>query len=170
MSPKNIVIGQKITPEKRELARQLRQNMTPAERVLWEQLRANRLDGYHFRRQQIIDGFIVDFYCHRAALVIEVDGPIHETQEEADAEREAVLKGRDLSVLRFTNRQVMNRMNEVLREIRQFLQAEKPTSQHSPKLGGVETHPPAPSQPGRGSFSLEFGSLKRGIEKGMPLL
>lgn len=79
MSSKNIIVGQKITPQKRELAKQLRQNMTPAEQVLWQELRANRLEDYHFRRQQIIDGFIVDFYCHRAALIIEVDGPIHKT-------------------------------------------------------------------------------------------
>lgn len=147
----NIITNQKITPEKQELARQLRQNMTPAERLLWQELRANRLDGYHFRRQQIIDGFIVDFYCHRAALIIEVDGPIHETQKEADAEREAVLQGRSLSILRFTNQQVMNSMSSVLREIRAHLQS-GPTPQPPPNLGA--THPPAPSQTGRGSWSI----------------
>lgn len=47
--------------------------MTPAEKALWEELRANKL-GVHFRRQQVVQGFIVDFYCHQAALVIEVDG------------------------------------------------------------------------------------------------
>jgi len=116
-----IVTGQKVTTEKHEMARELRRTMTPAERILWQRLRANRLDGRHFRRQQIIDGFIVDFYCHQAGLIIEVDGPIHETQKEADAEREAILTGRGLTVLRFTNQQVMNNMNEVLREIRGYL-------------------------------------------------
>ena len=47
--------------------------MTPAEKILWNELRANKL-GVHFRRQQVIAGFIVDFYCHKSALVIEVDG------------------------------------------------------------------------------------------------
>jgi len=84
MPRKNLVIGQKVQPEKVALAKELRDTMTPAERYLWQQLRANRLDGWHFRRQQIIDGFIVDFYCHQADLVIEIDGPIHESQQAAD--------------------------------------------------------------------------------------
>ena len=98
--------------------------MTPAERRLWQQLRANRLDNWHFRRQQIIAGFIVDFYCHRAKLVIEVDGPIHDKQQEADAEREAILRALGLTVLRFTNRQVMNDMPAVLSNIREVLDGE----------------------------------------------
>ena len=47
--------------------------MTPAEKILWKELRANKL-GVHFRRQQVIQGFIVGFYCHKAELVVEVDG------------------------------------------------------------------------------------------------
>jgi very-short-patch-repair endonuclease len=65
MPSKNIIPGQKITKEKLHRARQLRHDMTPAERVLWQELRANKL-GVHFRRQQIMAGFIVDFYCHKA--------------------------------------------------------------------------------------------------------
>jgi very-short-patch-repair endonuclease len=57
----------------------------------WQHLRANQLNGLHFRRQQIIDGFIADFYCHVARLVIEVDGEIHQQQAEYDAERDRVL-------------------------------------------------------------------------------
>ena len=64
--------------------------MTPAEKILWNELRANKL-GVHFRRHQIIQGFIVDFYCHKAALVIEVDGDIHDLQQEEDARRERAL-------------------------------------------------------------------------------
>nr|WP_225894176.1 DUF559 domain-containing protein [Atlanticothrix silvestris] len=60
----NIVIGQAINPDKMQLAREFRRQMTPAEKILWQHLRGNRLNGLHFRRQQIIDGFIVDFYCH----------------------------------------------------------------------------------------------------------
>ncbi len=78
MGKKNIVTGQRVKKEKLERAKELRRNMTPAERRLWNELRANRLGGWHFRRQQIIDGFIVDFYCHKAGLIIEVDGPIHD--------------------------------------------------------------------------------------------
>jgi very-short-patch-repair endonuclease len=126
MSIKNIVTGQRVTAAKVQRARELRQNMTPAERTLWQKLRANRLDGWHFRRQQIIDGFIVDFYCHQAGLVIEIDGPIHAMQREADTERETVLRGRGLTVLRFTNREFMNNMRAVLNTIRQTLRAVSP--------------------------------------------
>ena len=121
MTRKQKIIGQKVTTAKVQRAKELRQTMTLAEQRLWQQLRANRLDDRHFRRQQIIAGFIVDFYCHQAGLVIEVDGPIHEAQREADAEREAILRARGLKILRFTNQQVMNDMVNVLQEIRRVL-------------------------------------------------
>jgi very-short-patch-repair endonuclease len=81
MPVKNIIPGQWVTKEKLQRARELRREMTPAEKLLWHELRANKL-GVHFRRQKIIAGFIVDFYCHKAALVIEVDGAIHDLQQE----------------------------------------------------------------------------------------
>jgi very-short-patch-repair endonuclease len=62
-----------------------------------QELRANKL-GVHFRRQQVIEGFIVDFYCHKAALVIEVDGDIHDLQQEEDASREKVLSEMGLRI------------------------------------------------------------------------
>ncbi len=74
----NIVIGQKVSPSKVERTKEFRRQMTPEEKILWQRLRANRLNGLHFRRQQIIDGFIVDFYCHSAGVVVEVDGEIHQ--------------------------------------------------------------------------------------------
>ncbi len=117
MPVKNIVIGQKVNPAKAQRARELRQNMTPAEAVLWQALRANRLGGIHFRRQQIIAGFIVDFYCHAASLVIEVDGGIHLQQVETDRERERILVERGLRVLRFQNEQVLNDLAGVLTHI-----------------------------------------------------
>ena len=60
-----------------------RRDLTLAEKILWQELRGNKL-GVHFRRQQVIAGFIVDFYCHMAALVLEVDGDIHDLQQEED--------------------------------------------------------------------------------------
>ena len=138
MPRKNMVIGQKVQPEKVARVKELRDAMTPAERYLWQQLRANRLDGWHFRRQQIIDGFIVDFYCHQADLVIEIDGPIHESQQAADAEREAILARTGLTVLRFTNREVMGNVRLVLNQIRDVLPNERPTPQPpSSQEGGV---------------------------------
>jgi very-short-patch-repair endonuclease len=65
--------------------------MTLAQKILWQELRGNKL-RVHFRRQQVIGGFIVDFYCHKAELVVEVDGDIHDLQREEDARREKVFK------------------------------------------------------------------------------
>ncbi len=110
-------------PELREQARHFRRNMTPAEKRLWASLRAGRLAGLHFRRQQVIDHFIVDFYCHAAGLVVEVDGEVHGDQGERDANRDGLLAGRGLLILRFANRQIMNSLPAVLREIRVAAQA-----------------------------------------------
>jgi len=79
-----IVVGQKIDPIKAHRAKELRRHMTPEETALWQALRTNRSGGFHFRRQQVINGFIVDFYCHKASLVVEIDGEIHEQQADYD--------------------------------------------------------------------------------------
>ena len=71
MPIKNIVTGQRVTKEKLQRAKELRRELTPAEKILWEELRANKL-GVHFRRQQVIQGFIVNFYCHKSALGLRV--------------------------------------------------------------------------------------------------
>ena len=121
MPPPKIITGQKISPDKMQFARELRREMTPAERKLWGALRAGRLEGWHFRRQQIIAGFIVDFYCHQAALVVEVDGPVHQQQVEYDAQRTVILQQHGLRVQRFSNEQVMNHLPQVLEIIREAL-------------------------------------------------
>ena len=105
MPIKNIIPGQTVTKEKLQRAKELRRDMTPAEKILWQEMRANKL-GVHFRRQQVIAGFIVDFYCHKAALVIEVDGDIHDLQQEEDARREKVLRDMGLRIVRFRNEDV----------------------------------------------------------------
>jgi very-short-patch-repair endonuclease len=114
---RNIVIGQKVDPAKVKRARQFRRQMTEEERLLWQQLRANRLDGFHFRRQQVIGGFIVDFYCHAAGLVVEVDGEVHQKRAEYDAERDRHLSARGLRVLRVRNREVREDLPDVLTRI-----------------------------------------------------
>ena len=112
-----IVVGQHVTEEKAARARQFRREMTEAERMLWAALRKNQLAGLHFRRQQIIDGFIVDFYCHAAGLVIEVDGSVHATQAAYDAERDRILAARGLRVLRVSNAEVLQDCPAVLAQI-----------------------------------------------------
>ena len=98
-------------------ARQLRKRQTPAEQILWKYLRRHRLGGFKFRRQHVLIGFIVDFYCHSAKLVIEVDGPMHDFQIEADRLRAEKLRGQGLEVLRVTNADVTERLGHVLTRI-----------------------------------------------------
>jgi very-short-patch-repair endonuclease len=120
MPVKNIIPGQTVTKEKLQRAKELRRDMTPAEKILWQELRANKL-GVHFRRQQVVAGFIVDFYCHKAGLVIEVDGDIHDLQQEEDARREKVLREMGLKVVRFRNEEVMKKLSAVVGKIRELV-------------------------------------------------
>ena len=94
--------------------------MTPAEKILWQELRADKL-GVHFRRQQVIAGFIADFYCHKAGLVVEVDGDIHDLQQEEDTRREMVLREMGLRIACFRNDEVMNDLFSVVECIRRFI-------------------------------------------------
>jgi very-short-patch-repair endonuclease len=122
MPVKNIIPGQRVTKEKLQRAKELRRDMTPAEKILWQKLRGNKL-GAHFRRQQVIAGFIVDFYCHKADLVIELDGSVHEgdEQKESDAERNKVLSKMGLRVVRFVNEDVIRNLPTILRRIRELI-------------------------------------------------
>ena len=120
MPVKNIITNQKVTARKLQRAKELRREMTPAEKILWEELRANKL-GVHFRRQQIIQGFIVDFYCHKAGLVIEVDGDIHDLQQEEDARREKVLREMGLRIVRFRNDEVVRDLSAVVGRIQKMV-------------------------------------------------
>jgi very-short-patch-repair endonuclease len=120
MPVKNIIPGQTVTKEKLQRARELRHDMTPAEKILWHELRANKL-GVHFRRQQVIAGFIVDFYCHKAALAIELDGGIHENQQEEDARRDKVLSELGLRVVRFRNDAVLKNLSAVMGKIKELV-------------------------------------------------
>jgi very-short-patch-repair endonuclease len=91
--------------------------MTPAEKLLWKELRGNKL-GVHFRRQQVIAGFIADFYCHKAGLVIELDGGIHEEQEEDDAKRDKAFTDLGLRIVRIKNEDIIKDLPRVVRQIR----------------------------------------------------
>jgi adenine-specific DNA-methyltransferase len=85
-------------------------------------LRARQIENFAFRQQHPIGPFIVDFYCARAKLVVEVDGDTHGTQEEYDENRTRWLEQeRGLRVVRFTNRDVLGRLDAVLESIRAYL-------------------------------------------------
>jgi very-short-patch-repair endonuclease len=98
-------------------ARELRERQTPAEEVLWEALRGRRLAGLKFRRQHPIGPFVVDFCCPDRRLAIELDGTVHATQGEHDAEREALLVAAGYRVLRFPNEAIRDNFPAVLEAI-----------------------------------------------------
>jgi very-short-patch-repair endonuclease len=120
MPIRNIVRGQKVETGKVVRARELRRAMTPEEALLWEHLRGSRLQGLHFRRQQVIDGYIADFYCHAAAVLVEVDGGVHAERAEYDAARNEILWGRGFRTLRIRNEEVREDLGGVLAKIAAF--------------------------------------------------
>ena len=90
---------------------------------MWEQLRNRRFNRLKFRRQHPIDRFVVDFFCPEKALVIEIDGPIHNKTIAEDKEREEILTAHGLKVLRFPNENVLQNMAGVLRTLEMALKA-----------------------------------------------
>jgi very-short-patch-repair endonuclease len=100
----------------------MRTNPTEAESVLWKHLRNKQL-GYRFRRQQIIDDYIVDFVCLEKQLIIEVDGKYHANGEqiELDAHREVNLESKGYHIIRFTNEEVTNNIDQVIEHIKNLL-------------------------------------------------
>ena len=103
----------------RDCSRDLRRKATDAEARLWSHLRARQLSGFKFRRQHPIGSYIVDFYCHEAALVVELDGGGHaqELQGEYDVERSLWLESRGLRVIRFWNNEVLRNIEGVVEQI-----------------------------------------------------
>jgi very-short-patch-repair endonuclease len=130
---------QRIGENKLADSRKLRKNPTQLEDILWNSLRNRKCGGFKFRRQQVIDGFIVDFYCEKAKLVIEADGGIHETSEQKliDEHRERVFQLHGIATIRFQNEMIINNLSNVLKTIALFCQQrEKENSLSSPLLSG----------------------------------
>lgn len=122
-----------------QIARQLRKAPTPSENRLWQAIRKRQLDGRKFRRQMPIGPFVVDFYCSSERLIVEVDGPIHDFQREADRERQRMLESLGLRFVRVTAAQVENDLPGVLNTIRAaFLPS--PTRGEGPGIGGCAAY------------------------------
>jgi very-short-patch-repair endonuclease len=109
--------------EKRELlkrAKVMRANPTDAERVLWKRLRKKQLGGHKFRRQHVLKPYIVDFYCAAKNLVVEVDGDVHDEDEQQakdEARAEHLEREYGIEIVRFSNEEVVSSTREVLEEI-----------------------------------------------------
>lgn len=115
------------------LSDEMRNHPTKAESILWRGLNRKQL-GYKFRRQHIVDQFIVDFYCIEAQLVIEVDGEIHLQTVDRDSQRDETLKNLGLSTIRFTNDEVINHTDSVLLKIRFVLETIFKATDESPRM------------------------------------
>ena len=100
-----VIRNQKINPNKLELARQFRKNPTESEDAVWQMLRNRQIRNLKWRRQQVIDGFIADFFCAELNVVLEIDGLVHDNEEvkEYDAFRTSVFEERGIKVFRLKN-------------------------------------------------------------------
>ena len=111
-----IARNQRVSPLKVEQSRFLRTEQTAAEKEFWLMVRNKKMHGLKFRRQQIIDGFIVDFYCDSIRLCVEIDGSIHETEEQRkyDQLRDEAISLRGLKILRISNDDVLYNKDKVV--------------------------------------------------------
>ena len=105
------------------LARNLRNNSTKSEIILWGYLRGRKMMGYKFSRQKPIDNYIADFFCNELKLVIELDGHSHQIDVvfEKDLKKTQELNNLGITVLRFDDKEVFENIDNVLREIEQFI-------------------------------------------------
>ncbi|MBQ8096876.1 MAG: DUF559 domain-containing protein [Prevotella sp.] len=125
-----------VTKEYRQL---LRKNETPSERLLWKKLQRKQLEGYRFRQQHGFGPYILDFYCPRLRLCIELDGGVHDDpiQKKKDEDRTCFLNANRIHVLRFRNEEVENDIEKVLEQIRNYMKGLCSDPQ-PPNLGGLK--------------------------------
>ena len=122
-------------------SRALRKNSTDAERELWSVLRSRQLNGFKFRKQVEIDGYVVDFLCAEKRLIIEVDGGQH--TPERDARRTAYLESQGFRLIRFWNNDILQNREGVLHSIAAAL--------------GADPHPNPPPLAGEGDICVRVG-------------
>jgi leucyl-tRNA synthetase/ASC-1-like (ASCH) protein len=126
--PGYITTNSKKYKELYDKALEMRKDPTESEKLIWESIRSQKL-GFKFRQQHIINEFIVDFVCLEKKVILEIDGGVHDSQKERDQERTAILEALGFSVLRFSNDEVKNSIQSVLKTIESELQK-------APSFGG----------------------------------
>jgi len=124
MNKRNII---PYNPDLKELAKELRKKMTLSEVLLWNELKQKKMLEYDFDRQRPIDKFIVDFYCKKLSLAIEIDGDTHIYRYDYDDKRQKELEKLGVHFLRFEDIEVKKNMNNVLRVIEDWIEKNKPT-------------------------------------------
>ncbi|KPJ66872.1 hypothetical protein AMJ44_07680 [candidate division WOR-1 bacterium DG_54_3] len=107
--------------KKREFARVLRKDQTSCEEKVWQLLRNRQFMGLKFRRQHVVEGFVVDFYCQEYKLAIELDGKVHDKQKDYDELRDEEIGSENVSLIRICNEEVEKDPKIVLQKIKEHL-------------------------------------------------
>jgi very-short-patch-repair endonuclease len=115
-------------PKLKQNSRDLRNNSTLAEILLWNQLKQKKMLGYQFMRQKPVGEYIVDFYCSKLHLVIEIDGESHRDQYERELARQQDLEKLGIHFLRFHDHDVKMDMRNVLGEIQNWIEQYRRTT------------------------------------------
>lgn len=120
--------------ELKETRRLLRKNQTYTEKIVWMYLRNRQMDGYKFRRQYSVDKFVIDFYCPKLKLAIEIDGSIHNEpdQKEYDIKRQEHLESFRIKFLRLTNEEIDGNPNTAFEKIEKTIEELNLTSSKTP--------------------------------------
>ena len=113
---------------KKQFARQLRKDETKAEKLVWETIRDRKLMGLKFRRQHVVQGFVLDFYCQEARLGIEIDGSVHYKRKDYDRLRQDIIESKGINLVRIKNLQILNNKGSILNTVR------KAVANHLPPL------------------------------------
>jgi len=108
---------------KRDFARRLRRGQTVTEEKIWQLLRNNQFMSLKFRRQHVVEGFVVDFYCHEHKLAVEVDGGVHEKKMRRDYDkiRQVELESEGITFIRITNQEIERDENILFNRIKEAL-------------------------------------------------
>lgn len=102
------------------MSRMLRRRSTFTEKIAWNMLRNRRMFGHRFKRQVVFRGFILDFFCNELRLAIEIDGPIHENQQDYDALRQSIVESEDVAFIRITTKELEESPEKLAEAIRAF--------------------------------------------------
>ena len=134
-------ISQRFLPYKQRLtsiARVLRKNMTLSEVLLWNRIKNKQLMGFDFHRQRPIDEYVVDFFCPRLSLVVEIDGDSHEGKLQKDSIRQAEIEQYGVNFLRFEDDDLRSNLDGVVEVIRHWIEENsKSRIKNSPHIGAT---------------------------------
>ena len=106
-----------------QLAREFRKKLTKSEKIMWEALRNRNFLGLKFRRQHLMEGYLIDFYCHELKLALEIDGLIHLKKVKEDKERQQIIEHFNINFFRVASQEVENDLESVLRKLKIFCES-----------------------------------------------